>query len=300
MKTIIFALILLSTTAFCAPLIGHYEIRNVNGKCLDVSEASPNDGANIQLFECNKTLAQKFNSHWNTGHYLFLNMASQKHIDVSWGGNGTNIQQWDSEGISAKWVVTPLASNPDIYTLESVSNPGYCMDVEGNSNHNGANIQRYLCNGTDAQKFIFVESSSSETMPTTAITITNKHSGKVVDAAGGVIAENTNIQQYHYNGTDAQHWILSGRYGNYHIDNVSAPFALNADFYPTSSVSNVYLAPNTPTPWWLFFETNTGEYIIQDAHSHKCLEVEWAQEWDTANIQTSHCNGGNAQTWIVQ
>jgi hypothetical protein len=66
-------------------------------KCVDVSGASQENGANVQLWSCNDTLAQKFWVEEGVYGQLWKNMASFKCLDIAnWSkSRGGNVHQWD-------------------------------------------------------------------------------------------------------------------------------------------------------------------------------------------------------------
>ncbi len=76
------------------------------------------------------------------------------------------------------------------------------IDVKGGSKKDGANIQLYKRNGTDAQLFRIARSGKGY------CAIINKGSNKAIDISGGNTRTGTNIQQWSQNGTDAQKWKL--------------------------------------------------------------------------------------------
>ncbi len=115
-------------------------------------------------------------------------------------------------GIKAK----ALTIEPDdYYYIASALNTNQVLDVSGGSHYNGANIQLYEKNGTDAQLFKIVRSSEEG-----YYNIVNKGSGKVLDVEGGRTESGTNVQLYEQNGTQAQQWQLllkSGSNDNLYI-----------------------------------------------------------------------------------
>ena len=72
-----------------------------------------------------------------------------------------------------------------------------CIDVPSSNFVDGALLQAWTCNGTNAQKWAFSGG---------ALTSQN---GKCMDAAGGATANGTAIQLYTCNGTGAQQFVLS-------------------------------------------------------------------------------------------
>lgn len=126
------------------------------GKCLDISGASKDDGANLQQWENNHTAAQNFEVVKHAeGYYTIKAMCSGKMLDVRHAEQtlGTNIHQWENNDSQAQhWYIVPSVSGS--FKLISECNL-LAMDVSGRSPENGANIQCWEVNNTGAQRFKF-------------------------------------------------------------------------------------------------------------------------------------------------
>ena len=90
---------------------------------------------------------------------------------------------------------------PDYNLIQSACNPAYCLDINGGSHDNTANVQIYKMNFTDSQQFSFSKCGKY-------VYIVAKVSGKVLDVNSGGKTNGTNIQQYEYNGGFNQQWII--------------------------------------------------------------------------------------------
>jgi glucosylceramidase len=75
---------------------------------------------------------------------------------------------------------------------------GKCVDVAGASSANGAAVQLYTCNGTNAQQW------------TVGTDGTVRALGKCMDVTSAGTANGTKVQLYDCNGTNAQKWTRSG------------------------------------------------------------------------------------------
>lgn len=90
---------------------GSYTIRiGATGDVLDVAGASSDDGAAVQAYESNGTLAQVFGVtyDWSTGYYTITSYASGKVVDVTSGSvdPGALIQQYTPNGtLAQKWAI---------------------------------------------------------------------------------------------------------------------------------------------------------------------------------------------------
>ena len=102
------------------------------------------------------------------------------------------------------------------YKIRSMLNKNLCVDICNASSQDGANAQIYNDNNeSNAQNFTIQHVKDGWYV------IKNIGSGKVLDVSGGSTASGTNVQQYAYNGTDAQLWqLINTDYGNvYYIKN---------------------------------------------------------------------------------
>ena len=90
---------------------------------------------------------------------------------------------------------------PNYYFIISTLDVNYCLDIEGSSQNNEANLQLYKRNSTDAQKFSFTKSGDY-------YYIVCKCSGKVIDVKYSGKTEGTNIFQYELNRSHAQQWKI--------------------------------------------------------------------------------------------
>lgn len=97
-----------------------------------------------------------------------------------------------------------------VYTIKSVSNSKYVLDVYGGRTTNGTNIAVYASTDKNNQKFIITKVKSKW------YKIEAVQSGKVLDVKGGKKGNGVNIQLYEYNGTDSQlfqfYQVSSGKY----------------------------------------------------------------------------------------
>ena len=89
-----------------------------------------------------------------------------------------------------------------IYELHCAKDMNYVLDVYGGKSDNGANVQVYRNNGTNAQGWVFRKNADD------TYTMINAGSGRVLDVYGGKDVNGQNIQQYASNNTDAQKWHL--------------------------------------------------------------------------------------------
>lgn len=140
---------------------GFWEIASAldSNKRLDVSGASKNDGGNVQIWESNGGLAQRW---WirsaGDGWYTLMPCNSALHLDIAngSGANGANVQQWSGNGSKAqRWRFSMGEKG-----MQIVSALGTVLDVWGASSKNGTNVDAYESNGTAAQAWRFVAAAT--------------------------------------------------------------------------------------------------------------------------------------------
>lgn len=138
-------------------LSGHmYAIRLYIGyrMVVDVSGGSLQDGGNIQLWNSNATLAQRWiASEDDNGFLTLVNAGSGKALDVraALAQNGANVQQYEPNGtLAQQWIA--VRGDDGSITLYSALGKDLVLDVVNGSSKAGANVRLYACNGSNAQK----------------------------------------------------------------------------------------------------------------------------------------------------
>lgn len=113
------------------------------GKCLDVNGGATDDGAKVQLWDCNGSDAQVWTYEGGV-----IRGPGGLCLDVAWANDadGTPVQLWGCNGgVAQRWTW-----NHD-GTIEGLS--GKCLDVSGGGTANGTQIQLWPCNGTASQNW---------------------------------------------------------------------------------------------------------------------------------------------------
>ncbi len=118
-------------------------VSNLNGKCIDVPRAEFVDGARLQMWDCNGTVAQKWTF---TGGTL---RAGGKCMDVAWANpaNGTAVQLANCNGNLAQQFV--LSSAGDLVSVLA----NKCVDIAGWDSSSGAKLIIWPCHGGANQKW---------------------------------------------------------------------------------------------------------------------------------------------------
>lgn len=314
---------------------GYVTFTNVkSGRVLDLNGAIVKDAGNIQQYTSNGTRAQKWIVKKDSNGYSIISALNSKYVLELNGGsvrNGSNIQLHSSTGSnSQRWNITKYVSKEQrinnlaaqnkntladgVYEICSVKNGNYALDVNSASSRNGANIQLYLRNGTQAQAFKVTHDSQG------FVTFTNINSGKVIDLDGAITKNGRNIHQYASNGTRAQKWIVQKSGSGYSIISaIDTSFALdirNGSVYSGSNIQ-LYKSNNTAAQQWTFNKYVTerercdsyasqnkdrmvdGVYYIKNQNVGFALDVADGSLYGGANVQLYSLNKTNAQKWKI-
>lgn len=314
---------------------GYVTFTNVkSGKVLDLSDAVVKDGGNIQQYKSNGTRAQKWIVKQDGNGYVVMSAINPNYIfDLNGGSvrNGSNVQLHSVTGSnSQRWNITKYVSKDErinnlaaqnkntladgVYEICSVKNSNYTLDVNSASTRNGANVQLYLRNGTQAQAFRVSHDSQG------FVTFTNVNSGKVIDLDGAITKNGRNIHQYASNGTRAQKWIVQQSGSGYSIVSaIDTSFALdirNGTVYSGSNIQ-LYKSNNTAAQQWTFSKYVTdrelcdsyasqnkgrmadGVYYIKNQNVGFALDVADGSLYGGANVQLYTTNRTNAQKWKI-
>jgi Glycosyl hydrolases family 6/Thaumatin family/Ricin-type beta-trefoil lectin domain len=129
---------------------GTHSFRGLGNKCVDVPDGQSNDGAQLQVYDCNGTPAQAFTAG-PAGQQLVLG----KCLDVAWAGTerATKVQiAWCNGGPAQVWVrAGATLRNP---------NSNKCLDVPYGNWGNGTKLWIWDCNGTTSQAWDMVTAGS--------------------------------------------------------------------------------------------------------------------------------------------
>lgn len=314
---------------------GYVTFTNVkSGRVLDLNGAIVKDAGNIQQYTSNGTRAQKWIVKQDGNGYVVMSAINPNYIlDLNGGSvrNGSNIQLHSVTGSnSQRWNITKYVSKDErinnlaaqnkntladgVYEINSVKNSNYTLDVNSASTRNGANVQLYLRNGTQAQAFRVSHDSQG------FVTFTNINSGKVIDLDGAITKNGRNIHQYASNGTRAQKWIVQQSGSGYSIISaIDTSFALdirNGSVYSGSNIQ-LYKSNNTAAQQWTFNKYVTerercdsyasqnkdrmadGVYYIKNQNVGFALDVADGSLYGGANVQLYSLNKTNAQKWKI-
>ena len=180
---------------------GMYQINSVSdsSKCLDVTGGSVSNGARIQTYAINGTMAQCFKLSYDsaTGFYSIRSAKSTKGLDLDNGDifPGAKVQQWDFPGLGLNqhWRIEP---DGDSFVIRSVAS-----NLVLERKPDGSVTTAYE-SGSAAQHWTFEVFTVS--LDEGCYSICSDSTGKYLDVTGGSYADGTLLQVYTGNGTLAQ------------------------------------------------------------------------------------------------
>lgn len=203
------------------------------GKRIDISSSSTARGANVQLWDGNGTLAQKWNVvlvKVGTNSYRFQGVCSGRYLTTS----GSNVVQGDADPGSV-WVPSYAGG----WLVLANKRTGQVLDVSRRGTGNGTNVQVYKSNGTVAQRFKI--SATSPLANGCYVVHFASNRGQVLDVTASSTSDCANVQSYASNGTGAQKWYLECRGGDtYALRNAQSNRYLDVQYSRGVNGQNVW------------------------------------------------------------
>lgn len=284
---------------------------------IDVGNATSGDGANIQLWGNNYTIAQKFRFTRNTDDntYTIQNITVDGALDLANAGTvgGTNVQQYTSNGTCAqRWYAISVGSE---YRFLSKCNPTMAIEIGGGKVDYGANVQIWENNGTPAQLWSLESTNSingqanDNTLINGTYAITSAaDKTKAVDVNNTGVVNGTNIHLYMQWGgktNRAQQWTITRLVnGNYTVVNPNSNKALDVAGGITTDRTNVWLYEQNGTcaQQWKITKQLNGAYQFASACNDKeVLDLSNAETINGTNVQIYQAwgNDNKAQQWFL-
>ena len=205
---------------------GYITFKNIgSGKVLDVAGANTASGTNLQIYESNGTRAQKWVVRRDGSNFEIISALDPDRA-IAQSGSNAQISVQNPSLAAEKWILKKaedlrtrldqIAKNnlnvvaDGAYVIRSALNDKMVLDVNAGSTANGANIQVYEYNGSNAQKFLITNDAKGY------VTIKNIGSGKFVSVDGKGWNGNNVMQSAQSNGWN-QKWIIVKTNNTYQI-----------------------------------------------------------------------------------
>ena len=295
---------------------GTYLIQSsINTKYVfDIYGGYTTNGANVQLYKGNDTVAQLFKiTHDAQGYVTITNAKSGRVLDV-YGGtaqNEQNIWQYTSNGTRAqKWVIKKDGNS---YVFVSALNPNYVLDLSGGQAKSGKNIQLYSYTGSSGQKWNLTKYvTKEERLDTLASQNKNtiadgeyeicsaKNNSYGFDIYGGSTSSGANIQLYKRNGSKTQTFKIKNDSNGYvTIMNVKSGKALDLYGGTVKNSQNIwqYSSNGSRAQKWIIKKNSSGYTIISALDPNYVIDLCGGTTRSGANIQLYTDNDTIAQQW---
>lgn len=290
---------------------GYYKIiSDLSGKVLDVSNGSKEEGANIQAFIWNGSDAQlwKFVKATDGSCYIVSKTGKILGLNQNKAVAGANVQTAINVGNSAqKWKLESkndsIISNGTYY-IRSSNTSKLVMDINDGSTKDGANVQIYDFNGTDAQQFEITYISDGYCK------IVAKNSGKTLEYNKSTSVDGANVYQNKWKGTENQLWKIIIIDGNYYFQSkVGGIIEVQGGILKKGINVQTYSWNGTNAQKWKLIEVNEssgvnipeGTYMIQSvANDSYVLDIDNGDVKDGANVQLFKNNNTWAQKYIIK
>lgn len=195
---------------------------------------------------------------------------------------------------------------PDgIYGVNLAYDPNMSLDIMSAGTHDGANLQIWGSNGSDAQKFrlTYIDGYYK---------VENVASGKPLDVENAALVAGANVAQWQSNDTDAQRWRIDRNDdGTYTLISKVSGHALDVVNGLSDYGTNVrqWFVNGAIAQRFIFtpFEVNgaqpavaNGLYTISAAQDQsKVLDIANGSRSDGANLQLWDANGSGAQMFYL-
>ena len=197
-------------------------------------------------------------------------------------------------------------------TLDTQSNQAFVDRFQTNiySIASPASYRYYQLNVTaNNGSTLFVEpaelglwSDTGRTVRDGTYRVLNKNSRKALDVYNSGTADNTNVDQWSWNGGNNQKWTLTyvGN-GQYNAMGVGSGKLLEVLASSTANGANIEIwsATNTNRQKWTLTPVGNGNYKFLNGVSGKAAEVSGSSTADGANVQQWTYGGGDNQQWQI-
>lgn len=298
---------------------GTYEIVSSkdSNKVLDIVHGSKSKGANVQLYQWNGTVAQKYEIAKNQdGYYTIKNSGSNLYLGITtnWNTMGNYnrlVQGVDSSSKAAQFIFTKNSKGQ--WIISSAWDSKYVLDLSGGSTNNGAAIQIFTNNNSQAQvwKLLKIKTAREEMDELATIyknTISDgtyyisssKNNSFVLDVRNGSKNDLANIQLYQHNDTVAQSWIVKHDSKGYvTFINVGSNKAIDVYGNIVKNHGNVdqYTENDSLGQKWIVVKDNMGYKIISALNKNFVLDLSGGIINNGGNIQIYQSNDTIAQRW---
>ncbi len=280
---------------------------------LDVYSGNTYNGTNVQLYQSNFTTSQKFainkvvsgDKVINDGIYTISSYDDNYifNINNSLIQNGSNINlSSNNNKASQKWYVKYL--NNGYYSIRSLTNQNFSLDVTAAGKLRNTNIQLYSWNGSEAQEWVIRDNGDG------IYSIISRINGLAVDIENQVAANSSNVLLSDDDGRESEK-LKFNRIENfgeqsiqdgYYFINTRLNTNKSLDVASGKMVDNsnvqLYDSNSTSAQKWHIKYIGDGYYsILCDKDESYALTSE---NTDISNVRINKFNNLDTQKWIIK
>ena len=291
----------LSLTA-AAPVVanGTYNLVNAsNGLVLDVPNASTQAGQDLQQYTSNGSAGQSWVIN-SLGGGIFSVRSAHGGLALDDGASSNDdspVPQnpW-SNSPGERWRLLPFGGSGGIAFVNTDNNEQFQLGVGYNSTASGGPIQQQSMGEGTERIWNLMPVASGTTVPNGLYAIANNISGQTLDVDNAGITNGTLVQQYGFDGSQAQQWTTKQlENGSYSIVNVNSGLALDNGGSITPGASpDQYTFSNGSNQWWQFNAFAGGGYTISNVANEFAVGPP-----STVNGGTVACSGNALQQQIL-
>lgn len=289
---------------------GYYQILSEkSGKALDVANGSKNKGANVWQYSWNGSEAQLWRiiEAEDGDYYLQSKLGTYLSISGNTASSGMNVQtDYLGSGKNERWKFEASSYQPvkdGKYTLRSIKDSGYTVDIANASKADGAKAWLYYYNGTKPQQFNISYVGKGY------YKIIAEHSGKALTVENNTRKDGVNVVQKQWSGnSDTQLWkFVSTSEGSYIRSKTGTVLDIWSAVYAPYTKVWTYTANGSSAQKWRLekeydsIEISEGTYTFQTALStSKVLDIANGSKVNFGNVWIYNINNTEAQEFDVK
>ena len=260
-----------------SPLVGY------SGLCVDLSSDNNTNGSVVDVYTCNGTNGQEWTEEANG-----TVQADGNCLDVTSGAttSGSPVDLYTCNGTGAQ-VFQPQSDG-------ALLNPasGLCLTDPGSSTTLGTQLQIQTCNGSSDQVWTPEAGSSSGGGGTTGTGAITGYEGLCLDVAGANSANDTKIDIYTCNGTNAQQWTVES---NSTIQALGKCLDVNGGGTANGTLVDLYTCNGTGAQVW---QAGANGSLV-NPQSGACLDDTGFSTTPGTQVQIWACTGSANQSWTL-
>lgn len=237
-----------------------------SSKSLDILNSNISEGTNVQLYDINYSLAQKWDIQYvDNGYYKILsNKDNEYALSVNDANGNVQINKYDGSN-NQLWIIKKIGN---CYYI--ISKLGKYLELAGATTYNGTNIEVFISNGLSAQKFSLIKTASglSDKLINNGIYMISSalSDNMFIDIYSGYKSNYTNIQLWTRNGSNAQKfkvtYLSNGYYKISPLVDLSKSIEVDQASSDNGANAHIYDSKNTINQQWIIKDAGEGYYNI--------------------------------------